>query len=547
MYSFFLALRYLRAHRVMYFAVAGVAVGISVILVVTSLMGGFTRDLRGLVRGLQSHLQVEAYGLRSNFLTDYERRADAIRGLPHVASAAPRLEYAAWMGVKGARRPVRIIGIDPARETDTEFLAAFRRGGASLDSLSGDWAVVGWDIPLEKGDYAALVTAREPGAYDRAKKLESYEPFVCVTQGDGFLVAGKFRSGVWDYDSSTVFLPLPQMQKLLRLDAPPAASLIAVGVDDYDANGLAVATQLRSDRAVQVLTWEQVHRTLLTAVQNEQSIQVIILFMIVVVASFTIFSIYMMMVRAKQRDVGVLRALGATGAGVTAAFTLSGAICGLIGSILGIALGLFLSFSLDPFVTYVRAVSRGLAAQPRWEAWAALGCFVGAYVMLIAGWQLLYSRPKPLRVLWTAALTLAGWCFYNQWTHGYVPNPAAREPSSMALFPTGVFAWIFLGAVLSIFYRRPAIATIGNAMLAAGLLLVGGIAASVALINPSPGFAGFDLFPRQVYHLDRVPVRVDGAWIAAVVVATFVIGAVASIWPAVRASRYDPLEAIRDE
>jgi lipoprotein-releasing system permease protein len=542
MYAFFLAMRYLRAHRIMYFAV-----GIAVIIVVTSLMGGFTRDLRRLVRGMQSHLQVDSMG--AAITKEAAPMLMAIRKIPHVTVASPRHEYAAWMGIKGSRRPVRLIGIDIAAETTEEFREAFRRGGTDPAVLTGAWAVAGWDLPIEKDEECRLVTARDiPGAA---------APVACVAPRVdpplNFIVAGKFRSGVWDYDSATVFLPLEKMQEFLRQRGrdpiePPSITTIAIALDDYDAHGLAALEAVeRACPGYRVRTWEDVQANLMNAVQNEMAIQIVILFFIVIVASFTIFSIYMMMVRAKQRDIGVLRALGATGSGVTAAFTMSGAFCGLVGSALGIALGLFLAANLDPFVTYVRAVSRGLAAQPRAVPVAAFAAFIGALGVLIVAWKRLYDRPSPLASVWTAALALGGFWIYSRWTTGFVPDLEAREPSAYGPFPLGVWIWLLAAVLLGLFYRRPALATLGHSMLAGVLLLVGGISAAVVFLHPRPGFAGFDLFPRQVYHLERVPVRIDGEWIVAVVVATFAIGAVASIWPAVRASRYDPLEAIRDE
>src|SRR5262245_60114742 len=98
MYKLFLAIRYIRANRIMAFAVAGVAIGIAVMVVVTSLMGGFSRDLKERIRGMQTHWTIVP-GRDAAWDGANDELLAAIRRLDGVRSAAPRFEYAAWIGV----------------------------------------------------------------------------------------------------------------------------------------------------------------------------------------------------------------------------------------------------------------------------------------------------------------------------------------------------------------------------------------------------------------------------------------------------------------
>src|SRR6185436_7364056 len=124
MYKLFMAFRYLRAHKIIYFSIVGVAVGILAMVVVTSLMGGFSRDMRSRIRGMQTHIIVTSAD-KNLWITDYDRICAALRKIPHVTGSAPRIEYAAWLGRAGSYRDVHIIGIVPEAERNTSDLESF--------------------------------------------------------------------------------------------------------------------------------------------------------------------------------------------------------------------------------------------------------------------------------------------------------------------------------------------------------------------------------------------------------------------------------------
>src|SRR5579863_3627223 len=110
MYKLFMAFRYLRAHKIIYFSIVGVAVGIMTMVVVTSLMGGFSRDMRARIRGMQTDVLVTSLD-RNLWIKDYNDICKAIRKIPHVTGCAPRLEYEAWLWHRGTYSDVHIMGI----------------------------------------------------------------------------------------------------------------------------------------------------------------------------------------------------------------------------------------------------------------------------------------------------------------------------------------------------------------------------------------------------------------------------------------------------
>jgi len=279
-------------------------------------------------------------------------------------------------------------------------------------------------------------------------------------------------------------------------------------------------------------------------------------------------------VRAKTRDIGILRALGGTEGGVTSIFLMSGGICGLFGSIFGIILGLLLALNLNEILDFIRVVSRemnrmGLDRERALnfvergmtiEATLALAVALG---MLIWNWLLLYKerRPHPWvrMILAGVALFAASW-LSTGWMTDYKAHDhydAEFSPSSRVFFSVAIVgiwtlfcaAWRFLDR----YRRRPSwvffgfAATIFMAAASLGVFATLAIGAGILLRQPDFSWPGLELFSRQIYYLDRVPVFVDYGALVYIVIWTLFVSLCCSIYPALRAAAANPVEAIRDE
>src|SRR5262245_43745659 len=241
MYKLFMAFRYLRAHKIIYFSIFGVAVGILTLVMVTSIMGGFSRDMRSRIRGMLTDLVVSSYD-KNLWITNYEKLSDEIGTIPHVKGCAPRLEYAAWLGRRGVPRDVVIMGVLPERERGVGKLEEyFRKGGKvpfdfkSARDGRGDFPGVVLGSELFGGEVSldgrlGLITARHETT-----------PILCAKD---FVEVGRFRSGMTDYDSNFVFMHLSAAQEVLKLSAPRRVNQLAVAVEDYERNGEEVATAI---------------------------------------------------------------------------------------------------------------------------------------------------------------------------------------------------------------------------------------------------------------------------------------------------------------
>jgi lipoprotein-releasing system permease protein len=597
MYKLFMALRYLRAHRIIYFSIAGVAVGIAVMIIVLSVMGGFSRTMKERIRGVQSDIVVRSVSHDLVFLNPDEIAAE-IRQIPHVTGCAPRLEYLIFMTGRAGigRREIResmrfpdflLVGIDPAQERGTGELQqyfekgrpgrldeeTFQAGELDLPTLIAGSEVAGQNFYQIK---VSLQTARHADL-----------PIWLMKE---YQIRGWFKSGMAEYDSKLLFADIRTVQEFLRFNGgegtpvQPYANVLAVGIDDYRKHAPEVQGRIldvlhsrkpcssprRHEDGIcgqfAIRTWEEERSTLLAAVEVEKGIQSVILFCIVIVAGFNIIAIYTLMVRAKTRDVGILKSLGGTPGGITSIFLLSGAACGFVGSLVGIGIGLLISVNLNGIVDFVRISSRELnylALGRRSLLWWAMGLSAGALAALIVSWTRLYRRWRwhdwitsglAGLLLGSAALAFFAW----------VPKYRAEHEYDWPI-PAGVRIWIvIIGGGLPLLWclvRRLAdsaydsalggfLRILGTALysaLALGALGAASVALALALTRPGSRFLGYDLFPRNIYYFDRVPVEINPVSIGWVVGLTLAVSVIFSIYPAIRAARTDPIEAIRDE
>jgi lipoprotein-releasing system permease protein len=562
MYKLFMAFRYLRAHKIIYFSIAGVALGIMTLVVVTSIMGGFSRDMRSRIRGMQTDLVVTSFD-RGVWFKDYD----------------------AWLGRRGIRRDVHVVGIVPERERGVSDLErSFRQGGKKTFDFKGDYSLEG-ETPgmvlgceLWEGGRLSLVTVRDA----------SPTPIPCTRE---FEAVGNFKTGMAEYDSTYVFMHLSDAQAFLHLTEPPMANVLAVKVDDYEKNGLetrrAIFNALHARRPCdnpsyhegrmgyagqcgpyRVMTWEQTKRILLQAVEVEKGIQIIILFLIVLVAGFNIIAIYTLVVRSKTRDIGILRALGASEGGIVSVFLTSGGLCGLVGSFFGVGLGLLLAYNVNGIADFIRVVSRemnrvSMDSPGRANLVLAAGTLLAAGAAVVWNWLVFYkerlrhpwARMAAAVVILAAAVWLSTtWLPTYEIRRSHDPKMDAAWRLSFAAIVVG--AWVSLSAawrVLDRWRRRPGWIFFGFGatlfLSAMVLAIMATLAIAIAILAARPGreWAGLELFSPEIYYLDRIPVFVDFTTLGFIVAVTLLVSVVFSIYPALRAAACNPIEAIRDE
>lgn len=362
MYKFFISLRYLRSRKISLFAVAGVAVGVMTLIVVLSVMNGFDRELRGRIRGTLAHIIILKGGMYG--LSNYKEVIEKVKGFEHVVDCAPYVEGPALIKIRGRKEFVYFKGIDPyaeARVSDFEsYIAPFGIQPGDLLKTHGEKNTAG----VFGGTELLRIGPGDPEDSPRSF-IQNGEQIVLVTLKNwdkisvkAFNITGKFKSGMYDFDKNYVYIPLAVAQELVGSKEENAVTGISVKLDDYHyANEVRDKLQTALGFEYFVQTWEDARKTFLTAVMMERRVMAFILFFIIVVAGFNILAILTMIVLEKSKDIGILKALGATTQGIMSIFLLNGLLIGCIGTCIGVAIGLSVTYRINWLENFLYNIS----------------------------------------------------------------------------------------------------------------------------------------------------------------------------------------------
>ncbi|HHT9119985.1 MAG TPA: FtsX-like permease family protein [Candidatus Hypogeohydataceae bacterium YC41] len=353
MYKFFIALRYLKKKKSSYIAVAAVALSVMTYIIVISVMSGFDRELRTRIRGTLAHVVIMKIGGLYAF-DNYKEVMEVVKGVEHVKACAPFVEGPALARVRGNREFAYFRGIDPVQEAKVgdfaSYIGKFGKKPEDLLKVHGET-----NAPSIFGGTELLRLA--PG--DTVKNPESFIPagekitLVTVKGWDkisvkAFVIEGMFQSGMYDFDKTSVYIPLEAAQELVG--ASNAVTGISLQLDDY-RHGPQVRENLQKQLGPGyfVQTWEDLRKTFLRAVTLERRVMAVILFFFLLVAAFCIMAILRMIVFIVAKDIGILKALGATQTGISSIFLFKGFSIGFIGAAIGVGFGLLIVAQVNWF------------------------------------------------------------------------------------------------------------------------------------------------------------------------------------------------------
>ncbi|MEQ8329664.1 MAG: ABC transporter permease [Longimicrobiales bacterium] len=355
----YIARHYLGAGRgrgllslITWIALGGVTVGVTALVVVTAVMTGMQEDLKGKILESSAHVLVLEHGSTLR-LSDWPRVVESILVEENATAAAPFvLSQVSLVITRDGQRysqPANLYGIlvDTAATPATDMERDILQGALDLEPPESG------ANPILLGSGLANRMGLFPGDTVVIVALENLrsDPFGGLSPAlRQFEVTGTFTTGMYDYDHDNVYTTLDAAQELLGLAEGNVVSGIGVRTTDPDlANVVGDALQSRLGFPYYVESWETRNRALFSALRLEKLAMGLILFLIVLVAAFNIVSTLVMVVADRTREIGILKAMGMTRAGILRVFVLQGAWIGIIGTVVGTALGVFLGWLLGTY------------------------------------------------------------------------------------------------------------------------------------------------------------------------------------------------------
>jgi lipoprotein-releasing system permease protein len=336
------ALRYLLAKRKQAFisvissiSTLGVTVGVMALVIALALMTGLQNELRDRILGSNPHI----YVWNTKGLADYRDEVTKLRRVSHVIGAAPAILGQGLVSTSRETAPIVLKGIDPALEQQvTDIKSAMQAG--SLDSLNGDAILLGKDLASKLGvgvgDEVIVFTPEG-----------TLSPMGMMPGRRRLTVGGIFMLGLYEFDSTYGYVSLDLAERLSGKKEP---DLIQLRVDDiYAAPQIAQAIPAALGSQYLTEDWGAMNKSLFYALGLEKTAVSLTIGLIVMVAALNIVASLVLLVMEKNRDIAILKTMGASARSVTAIFMLQGLVIGVIGTVVGAAAGYGLSYVLDRY------------------------------------------------------------------------------------------------------------------------------------------------------------------------------------------------------
>ena len=354
----FLALRYLRPKRtfvsvITLISVMGVLLGVAVLIIVISVMTGFDRQLRDKILGFNAHLRIV---MPEGSVAGWPRLVEELEKNPEVRSAAPFVIGQVMIKTQPEAGNARVAapyirGIDPKHETNASFLhtnmvfGQFDLGGYSV--LLG--STLASELRINVGDRILIYSPATLQEMERKRGTKDEEAVL----PEEYTVRGIFDVGYYEYNANVIVTSLRNAQDLYQLGDSVHGLMVMVD-DPYRADIVRQKMRSNLDPALAIRTWSEENSSILDALEVEKSVMFYLLFFIMIVAAFGIMNSLITFVVQKTREIGVLKALGASRGQVLWLFLSQSAIVGVVGVTAGFGLGMLAVHYRNEFLRFMR-------------------------------------------------------------------------------------------------------------------------------------------------------------------------------------------------
>ncbi len=350
-YEWFISLRYLKAKRKQVFislitilSMAGVGLGVMALIIVLSVMSGFVNDLQKKILGTNAHLVVLQHG---ESMRDYSEVMKRVQSLQGVVATTPFIFSQAMLTSEANVHGIVLRGIDPESAGKVINIESTLKSG-TMESLKRDSISSGQPGIFIGKELARTLGVRMDETVVIVSPVGALSPLGAGSPMKKFQVAGIFDTGMYEYDTSLAYISLKSAQKFLGME--DAVSGVEVKVKDiYGVEKVGETIRRALGYPFWTKDWKQMNRSLFAALKLEKVVMFIILVLIVLVAAFGIVSSLIMVVMEKNKDIAILKSMGATARSIMRIFVFEGLIIGIVGTFVGLVGGYFICLLLAKY------------------------------------------------------------------------------------------------------------------------------------------------------------------------------------------------------
>lgn len=350
----FIGLRYLRARRrnqfisfISFSSMAGVALGVTALITVLSVMNGFENEVRERILSMASHITISRF---DGPVMEWQNLGEKVhQSDTQIVGVAPYIRKEAMLSAGGNVSGALLRGISPELDPEVSDVWEHMTFGQLSDLKSGEFSIIlgnalARSLGVMVGDKVTVVTPQAistpAGILPRLKR---------------FTVRGTFEVGMHEYDSALALIHIEDAMKLFRTDG--GVTGLRLKLDDlYQVGSVRSRLEDKLPGSYWITDWTQRHANLFRAVKIEKTMMFLILSLIVAVAAFNIVSTLVMVVTDKQADIAILRTLGTSPKSVMVIFIVQGTVIGLVGVLLGTIGGVSLALNIDVVIPWLEGL-----------------------------------------------------------------------------------------------------------------------------------------------------------------------------------------------
>jgi lipoprotein-releasing system permease protein len=340
-YEIFISLRYLKTKKRYgtvslntFISVAGVVIGVATSIITLAVMTGFQGYFRDKILSAMPHIVVMEF--TGTGVKDQQALQDKIEKVPHVLATTPFIYGQSMLTAQDRMQGVVVRGIDPKAEPTVTDLAKNMTTGTLSDLETGrgklPGIIIGEDLARKLGvSVGDTITMVNPlGGEESAMGI--------IPKMKKFVIVGLFDVGMYDYNTTFVYIAIPDAQKFFEM--PGRISGIQVRIDDvYQAGAISSAIQKAVGYPYITRNWMEQNKNFFSALLLEKIGMSLILFVIIIVASFNIIGTLTMIVMEKSREIAILKSMGASSRSIVKIFMFAGLAIGMVGTALGVIIG----------------------------------------------------------------------------------------------------------------------------------------------------------------------------------------------------------------